>query len=109
MNSKAGLILITAPIKAADTIQKLFFEEHCAASNQEQLLYRKYFLKLSLIISRVPRYINFVTSFSPGADSDFENAKWFATNIKIILTTSMISLFYSPMGPRFLNIRLILK
>ena len=89
---------IPAPIKAADTIQKLFFEEQGAATNQERLLFRKYFLKLSLIIS-----------FSPGANLDFENAKWLATNIKITLTTSMISLFYSPMGPRFLNTRLILK
>ena len=75
---------VPAPIKAADTNQKLFFEEQGAATNQERLLFRKYFLKISLIISRPPRYINFVTSFSPGVNSDFENAKWFATNINIV-------------------------
>ena len=39
---------VTAPIKAADTIRKLFFEEEGAATNQERLLIKKYFLKLTL-------------------------------------------------------------
>ena len=34
---------VTAPIKAADTIRKLFFEEEGAATNQERLLFENVF------------------------------------------------------------------
>ena len=36
---------VPAPLKAADTIQKLFFERGGAVTNQERLLLKKYFLK----------------------------------------------------------------
>ena len=35
------LVTVPAPIKAADTIRKLFFEEVGAATNQERLLFKK--------------------------------------------------------------------
>ena len=48
------LSTVPAPLKAADTIQKLFFERDGAATNQERLLIQKiffwsiYFIKKSL-------------------------------------------------------------
>ena len=41
-------ITVPAPIKAADTIQKLFFEVKSAATIQERLLFRKYPLSIPL-------------------------------------------------------------
>ena len=41
-------ITVPAPIKEADTIQKIFFEEQGAATSQERLLFKNHFLKLTL-------------------------------------------------------------
>ena len=46
------------PIKAADTIQKIFFEEQGAATNQERLLIKKYFsLEFTSWYLKIEEYI----------------------------------------------------
>ena len=47
---KDNLDTVPAPIKAADTIQKIIFEEYCAASIQERLLIKEYFSSFCFMI-----------------------------------------------------------
>ena len=62
---------VPAPIKAADTIQKMLFEKCSAASKQERLQFKKYLLKFSLHV------------FPPGTN--------FKIKVKVTLTTIILN------------------